>query len=249
MKLKELVNATIESGITPIRIAYEPITQVENAKKIVRTSLIIESLTIGTLTFSEYRYVARRTKRGDDLAARHIEKLFRAIQNGEDNDTVECYTLPMPARLIKNNKLSEMLFMAFTDFPDVNPSQVCVELSADVLFEDTEEMQKGVQSVLDLGVKVAITEVGDEFCPIFRLIKYKFDYAFLDKVIINNLKTEKDLSLAGSIVEILHCLKVKVFAPFITSDKQISVLSSLNVDGYGKDSTLYLGAGGGADNG
>ena len=41
-----------------------------------------------------------------------------------------------------------------------------------------------------MGVRIAICEVGDEFCPVFRLAELPFDYAFVDDYATNSLDRE-----------------------------------------------------------
>ena len=145
MNLKEMVDETLQSGITPIVLDYEDVRFFGSENRVVRSFMVLNSLDLGTLTMKEYRFVARRTKQGDHMIRRHIEKLVRVIPKlCEQNPKVECFTIPTYARLLKGGVLAGMLFDAFTLYPDTPANKLCIELSADILYEDMEETTERV---------------------------------------------------------------------------------------------------------
>ena len=125
-----------------------------------------------------------------------------------------------------------MLFDALTLYPEVPPATVCIELSADILYEDIADARQRVKELRDLGVKIAICEVGDEFCPVFRLAELAFDYAFIDEYATSSLDREDCERVAGSLVKYLHFLDVKVIAPLLETEDQITGAKNAGCDGY-----------------
>ena len=233
MNLKEMVDETLQSGVTPIVLDYEDVRFFTTENHVVRSFMVLNSLDLGTLTMKEYRFVARRTKQGDHMIRRHIEKLVRAIPKlCEQNPKVECFTIPTYARLLKGGVLAGMLFDAFTLYPDTPANKLCIELSADILYEDMEETVERVEELRKMGVKIAISELGDEFCPVFRLATLKVDYAFLDSYATDSLDREDAERVAGSLVKYLHYLEVKVIAPGLDSEDKITVAKAMECDGY-----------------
>jgi predicted signal transduction protein with EAL and GGDEF domain len=102
----------------------------------------------------------------------------------------------------------------------------------DILYEDMEEAVQRINELRAIGVKVAIAEVGDEFCPVFRLTTTAFDYAFLDRYAANSLLGDGAERIAGSLVNFLHYLKVKVVAPQLDGEEQIAAAEAVGCDGY-----------------
>ncbi len=249
MGIKEAVNETVSSGITPLRLTYDRINYFAVNKYILRSFLVIDSLDLGTLTYREYRFVARRTKQGNELVKRHIEKLFRAYTEvvGDDG-SLECITIPVYARLLKGGELAELLMEALADFPAVSPDKICIELSADILYEDMTEAKERIKVIRDMGFRIAICEAGDEFCPVFRLSELDFDYAFTDNFATETLATADDERVAGSLVKFLHLINVKVFAPGIHTDEARDGAKRLEFDGFGMEvaPALYDAEGGDA---
>ncbi len=232
MKFKDMVNEAVNSGIPPISLAYDVIHFLEGDKKLVRSFMEIESLDVGHLTYKEYRFIARRTKLGNAMIERHIEKLFRVYPKLITKDVL-CITIPVYARLLMGGVLAGILFDALSCFEEVKPSAICIELSADVLYEDMQEAKLRIDELREMGFKVAICEVGDEFCPVFRLAEIAFDYAFVDQYVINSLSREDVERVAGSVVKFLHFVGVKVIAPDLETDAQLAGAKFAGFDGYG----------------
>ena len=233
MKLKEMIDEAVQSGIPPIVFDYQNVEFFESKKHVVRTFMVLNSLDLGTLTYKEYRFVARRTRQGNHMVQRHVQKLIRLIPTllAQDPD-VECFSIPVYARLLKEGELAAMLFDALTLYPEVPPSSVCIELSADILYEDVAEARERIKELRELGVRVAIGEVGDEFCPVFRLAELPFDYAFMDEFATASLDREDCERVAGSLVQYLHYLGVKVVAPGLDNEDKVTGAKNIGCDGY-----------------
>ena len=84
----------------------------------------------------------------------------------------------------------------------------------------------------EMGVKIAICEVGDEFCPVFRIASLPVDYAFIDEYATASLDRDDAERIAGSLVKYLHYLDVKVIAPELDSEDKIAGAKAVECDGY-----------------
>lgn len=227
---------TLESGIAPIVLEFSDVEFFDSDEKIKRSFLTVNSLDLGVLRYPQYRFVARRTKVGNHLVRRHFEKLFRMIADtlSEKND-VACYTVPVYARLLADSALASIIVDMISVYPEISPSKICVEISADILYEDLSSMAEKIDELRSLGVRVAISEVGDQFCPVFRLSEIKFDYAFMDPYSADSLGGDDQDRIAGSLVKYLHHLDVKVVAPGLDSEAKIAGAKAIGADGYTTD--------------
>lgn len=236
MTINEKVQQVLEARIEPITFRFEPVVFFGGNTRVLRSFMVINSLDLGVLTHKEYRFVARRTKQGDHMIERHLHKLFRAMPRlQEQYGGLDVVTVPVYARLLKEGLLAKMLMEAFALFPLVKPEVICIELSADILYEDMAEARARIDELRGLGVKVAICEVGDEFCPVFRLSKIMFDYAFMDAYTTASLDREDAEQIAGSMVNYLHYLGVKTIAPLLDSEAKIQGAKAMSCDGYTLD--------------
>ncbi len=239
MKLKDMVDEAVNSGVAPLQLSYDVIEYFESRKTIVRTSLQIVSLELGVLTAAQYRYVARRNKRGDALTERHIKKLFEAYPDiVRARPDTECVTFSVYARSLINGSVVDWMYAAFAHYPNVSPSRVCVEVSADILYEDVAAARKQLDDLRAIGVKVAIFEAGDEFCPVFRLTELNFDYAFADAYTANKLESEETEQSAASLPRFLHLSGISVFLPHLEGEEQIARAKAAEFDGYGSSVAL-----------
>ena len=230
------VKEIIESNIKPIVIDFSEVSFFESERKILRSFLTVNSLELGVLGYAQYRFVARRTKVGNHLVRRHLQKLFRLMPAlMESRPEIECFTVPVYARLLADSELASMLVDMISLYPEIPPGKICIELSADILYEDLESASAKINELRELGVKVAICEVGDMFCPVFRLAEIKFDYAFMDVYSTASLGTDSGERIAGSLVKYLHYLDVPVIAPGLETDEKIAGAKAVGVDGYATD--------------
>jgi EAL domain-containing protein (putative c-di-GMP-specific phosphodiesterase class I) len=87
---------------------------------------------------------------------------------------------------------------------------------------------------------VAISEVGDCFCPVFRLSELDFDYAFMDVYSVKTLGDDSAERIAGSLAEYLHRINVKVIAPGLDTEEKVVAAKRVGVDGYTEESLAYF---------
>ena len=232
------VKETIESGITPIKLEFSRVKLFESDEKILRSFITVNSLDLGTLGYRQYRFVARRTKVGNHLVKRHLLKLFQAMPDIlEANPGLSAVTVPTYAKMLFTGELAGILVDLQSLYYEISPKRICIELSADILYEDLTLAREKIDELRELGYKVAICEVGDQFCPVFRLSELKFDYAFMDMYSTASLDKDSAERIAGSLVGYLHHLNAKVIAPALDCEAKIAGAKRIGVDGYTEDIT------------
>jgi EAL domain-containing protein (putative c-di-GMP-specific phosphodiesterase class I) len=175
------------------------------------------------------------------MVKRHVEKLLRLIPKvTEQYPNIECFTVPVFPRMIRDGELIRILYDAFAMNPAVHPSQVCIEVSADILYEDTETVKARLEEIRELGVKVAINEVGDEYCPFFKLSSLPFDMIFLDGYATDILETSEAEQVMGGLIQYLKSFGVPVIAPELETDAQLAAAKLLECDGYSLSPTATI---------
>ena len=238
---KQMVRETLESGITPLTFDYQNVVFFGKETGILRTTMVLHSPDVGTLTYREYRFVARRTRPGLHMVKRHVEKLLRLIPKvAEQYPHIECFTVPVFPRMIRDGELIRILYDAFAMSPAVHPSQVCIEVSADILYEEAETVKARLEEIRELGVKVAINEVGDEFCPFFKLSGLPFDMIFLDGYATDILETSEAEQVMGGLIQYLKSFGVPVIAPELETEEQLATAKLLECDGYSLSPTATI---------
>lgn len=227
------VKETLDSGISPIVLDFFKVNFFESEEKMLRSFITVNSLDLGVLGYEQYRFVARRTRVGNQLVKRHFEKLFRIMPALlSENPDISCVTVPVYARMLFDGELAPLLVEMLSLYPEIVPASICVELSADILYEDLGRAAEKIDELRTIGVKVGIFEVGDQFCPVFRLAEIEFDYAFMDAYSTGSLDDESADRVARSLVKYLHHLDAKVIAPFLDSEAKIIGAKAVLASGY-----------------
>jgi EAL domain-containing protein (putative c-di-GMP-specific phosphodiesterase class I) len=240
MIIKKAVEQVVESGIKPITLDLQRVISFSEEVEGIRTSLTIKSLELGVLTANEYRFIARRTNQGSRLVERNIEKLFFFFNDiKKEFKTAKFFTISVYARSLADEVLYQMLSDCFEKFPDVEPEKICIELSADILFENIDRYKIELEKLKKLGVKIALCEVAQEFCPLLRLNGIEYDYIFLDGYftrLLDNEEKQGQISGVMGIIESRHC---KIYGSCV-EDEYISLLEKVGADGYTKTADAKL---------
>ena len=232
MTIKKAVEETLGSGIKPIMLDAQCVKNYQGELEGVRTSLVVKSLALGTLTANEYRFVARRTVQANGLVERNIEKLFYFYEGlKKEFEGAGFFTVSVYARTLLGGELRRMLMAELTKHPNVDASKIVLEMSADILFENMEEFGKEIAALKDVGFKIALCEVGSEFCPVLRLNEIPYDIVFLDGYVPNTLETDGREQEMQALMSIITTRPTRVYASCVTQE-QIPLLIKLGTDGY-----------------
>ena len=217
----------------PLKLSYETVTLFSTPRVILRSRMTINSMEIGVLEQEQYRYVARRTNQSEQLFRRQLHKVleaFPAIRKEKSN--VQAISIPVYNRMLKKGNLGAVLFDELTAHPSVSAGELIMEVSADILFEDLEPMAAELKRVRDMGVKIAIWELGDPFCPLLRVKEIPCDYIFLDSYPLNFLN-EEEKDWFSSLCRLLHSNeKTRVIAPGLPQWELTELCENLGCDGY-----------------
>jgi EAL domain-containing protein (putative c-di-GMP-specific phosphodiesterase class I) len=240
MIIKKAVEQVIDSGVKPIKLDLQKVSNFDGELEGIRTSLEINSLTLGVLTANEYRYVARRTDQGSKLVERNIEKLFFFYDDlVREFKGAKFFTVSVYARALKGEVLYQTLCGFFDKYPSVDATKICLEFSADILFENLKEYNEELNKIKQLGVKVALCEVGQQFCPLLRLNEIEYDFVFLDEYFIEAIKDREKEYQVNVVMNIVNARYCKAYCSSVTADL-IDLLGSVGVDGYTLSSDAEL---------
>ena len=232
MTIKKAVEQTLDSGIKPIILDAQRVKNYANETEGVRTSLTVKSLALGTLTPNEYRFVARRTAQANGLVERNIEKLFYFFDTLKaEHDGANFFTVSVYARTLLDGELARMLTEEMRKHPLVDTTKICLEMSADILFEDLPNYKKELETIKRMGFKVALCEVGSEFCPLLRLNEIPYDIVFLDGYVPKSVEEDGREQEIMGLMSIITTHPVKIYGSCVTQD-QIPILEKIGADGY-----------------
>lgn len=106
---------------------------------------------------------------------------------------------------------------------------MCLCFSKDILWLD-DGVLKGIEKISEIGVKVAIKEVGDSACPLTMLSKARFDYVSLYSDFVKESKAKTNVTSAVALVDYVKALGSKVYA--VADETEKDFLRKVGVTAY-----------------
>ena len=230
------IEAAVDSDFQPLILSYEPVIQFSSQKILLRSSMTIQSAEFGKLRQEQYRYVARRTVQSEQVFRRQLHKVLCAMPElMKTHPNLQAVTIPVYNRMLKKGNLASTIFEELARHPGTSAGNLCVEVSADLLFEELEPMAAELQRVKDMGVFVAIWELGDPYCPLMRLSQVPYDYLILDSYPVSLLETgeEDSVSQFRALCQFLHGNELaRIIAPGLSDSNLAQQAEQLGCDGY-----------------
>lgn len=217
----------------PLKLDYETVYQFSTQRVLLRSTMTINSMELGALEQEQYRYVARRTSQSEQLFRRQLHKVLGAFPClRKERPNVQAVSIPVYNRMLKKGNLGSVIFDELTAHPGVSASDLIMEVSADILFEDLEPLKAELNRVRNMGVKIAVWEFGDPYCPLLRLKEIPHDYIFLDSYPVS-LLNEEEKPYFESLCRFLHTEeKTRVMAVELPSWELSQLAEQLGCDGW-----------------
>jgi diguanylate cyclase len=113
----------------------------------------------------------------------------------------------------------------------VNPNQLTLELTENILIEELDDANEWIKSVKRNGFNLAIDDFGTGYSSLNYLSKLPFDTVKLDQSFVAGLSQSKnERALVTSVIEMVKKMDSKVIAEGIEDAEQISMLTQLGCD-------------------
>lgn len=114
------------------------------------------------------------------------------------------------------------------------PDYLELELTEHTLFQDNEDVFDELSRIKDLGLSLSIDDFGTGYSNLGYLTKFKVDILKIDRSFITDInKLPENIAIVDAIIKMATTLGLKVVAEGVETEKEWSVLKSLNCD-YGQ---------------
>ncbi|NLW74726.1 MAG: EAL domain-containing protein [Clostridiales bacterium] len=234
MDKSELLRATLESGVEPIEIKLVPVRNtLTRGVMAYRTVAQLNTQSLGVLLPDQYGPVASRNALCVKLALSNIAEISEIIEYASENGIkAEWFSAACPVRMITKGSAAELLGGLFEDIGFSDPTRLCLEFPSQVLFEDREKAAAELNALRFMGIKTAICDFGDEFCPVGRLSGFPFDYAILDRSVTLRLAQEETTRSSAALIAFVRGCGIEVIAEGAADSNLISELYRADCGGY-----------------
>jgi sensor c-di-GMP phosphodiesterase-like protein len=109
-----------------------------------------------------------------------------------------------------------------------------LEITERLLLEPNATTNRVLKKLYASGTQLSIDDFGTGYSALSYLSKFNIDYLKLDKIFVQNLKTDKNnVILCETIIQMAHKLGIKVIAEGIETEAQRKLLLKLGCE-YGQ---------------
>ena len=197
---KALVDATLKTGLPPIDMRFFPCYNEEGNTVAYYGMTILNTVEFGVLTPSQYRLVAGRTNQAVRLGEKSVDKAILELRRRMSTlGEYEYVMLELPRKMLDNDLLAGILEERFATGDFLVRDKLCILFGSDILLTDPAQTVPRLKMLTALGVRIGITDFGDESTSTLRLAQFPFDIAVLDRSVANYVREGKDAALSATV--------------------------------------------------
>lgn len=110
----------------------------------------------------------------------------------------------------------------------LDPALIRLEITEDVLIEETEEAARVLAKVRELGVRLSLDDFGTGFSSLSYLQRFPFDVLKIDRSFVSRLDCTDDGSkIVTSMIQLAGSLGIEVVAEGVETNEQLEILGRL----------------------
>ncbi len=114
-----------------------------------------------------------------------------------------------------------------------NASCIELEVTENILIEDTHKVSEKLQTLKDIGLKISIDDFGTGYASLRYLQQLPIDMIKIDRSFINHIAdSQNDFSIVKTIMSMANNLDIQVIAEGVETDEQLALLRQLGCPYY-----------------
>jgi diguanylate cyclase (GGDEF)-like protein len=118
----------------------------------------------------------------------------------------------------------------------IDPKRVCLEITENVLMQDSEANLETLHKLHELGLEIALDDFGTGYSSLNYLRSFPFDKIKIDRCFVNEIDVREDCqAIVRSVVNLANSLGMTTTAEGVEREGQVEMLrreGCLNVQGY-----------------
>ncbi|MGM0421120.1 MAG: putative bifunctional diguanylate cyclase/phosphodiesterase [Bacillota bacterium] len=130
---------------------------------------------------------------------------------------------------LQDSGYAEFLAKTIEEFK-LQPELVEIEITESVLFKNTELSLRFINSLKNIGVKIALDDFGSGYCSLNYLSFIPADKVKVDKLLIEELLSKNDLKVLGNLISLFQSMDLVVVAEGIERLDQYKNLRNMGCD-------------------
>jgi len=114
---------------------------------------------------------------------------------------------------------------------DINPKNLEIEITENVLMQDTEDTVWILNQIKDLSLKIALDDFGTGYSSLSYLMSFPVDILKIDRsFVMGCTMSPKNLVIIKAIIAMGHSLGMKIVAEGIETEKQLEIITASGAD-------------------
>ncbi len=120
------------------------------------------------------------------------------------------------------------LFREHLEANNIDASSITVEITESTLIEDVGEVERVLNELHDMGIRLALDDFGTGFASLAYLKDFPVDIVKIDRSFIDGLpENEDDVTIVNAIAGLTRGLKLKLLAEGVENVRQLDMLKGL----------------------
>lgn len=213
-------------GVRAIELFYRPVRRIKTGTPaFYQSQMRLNSPLMGTMLPDFYRTTAENSGQCVELFQLGMVQLLRSMKAFEEKGTLPRHiSIYMPVRYLLNENSAGDIVKMCTRF-EVDPDNVCFEVSSDLLFEKGGTAPAVVSALSAEGFHFMLADFGSAGSPLFEIAEFPFDYVILDRAVCLSVgKSERKNTCIKSLTGLASQLGAEVIVPY--ADKEHSEIFS-----------------------
>lgn len=237
------VRQTLDAGVEPIELMYQPIYDCYDDKTVAyRSYAKINSILYGTLTPETYEGIANDASQGIELAFHCLKKVMKTvILLRESYRKFAWISIRCPSAMLncKNlyGKLKSIVEKEKFDYV----GDICFEFGEDVLKSGSSFTYSNFSDIKAIGFKTAIRNCGSKEFPVTALVEFTPDIVFVEENFIKLIADRSKTEVTSALIRLVKSMGIEVVAEGAFNDDCIRELSRNECLGF-IPSALYDGS-------
>jgi len=228
----ELTKISLDEYNDSLYLQYQPVLDLRTNKISGFEALArLRSKKLGNVSPMEFIPIAEETQLIVPLGKRIMRLAFRFLKELE---TKGFDNMRMSFNLSAIQLLRDDLIPDLTEVIDetkIDPSNLCIEITESIFSDDFQEINRKLDIIKALGIKIAIDDFGTGYSSLARERELNVDCMKIDKYFIDKLLSiDAKEAITGNIISIAHKLGHFVIAEGVENEKQKQYLKENNCD-------------------
>ena len=235
LKMESAIYQAIEQQ--QLDIAYQPKASVKN-NRIIGAEILLRwhHPEHGNIPPEQFIPVADETGQiiqlGDYIFQHACQKTSEFWCNTQCCDEIYSLSVNVSPRQFKQDDFVDKIKQTLQQY-NTRPSCIELEITENVLIDDTDKARQKLQALRDLGLKISIDDFGTGYASLRYLQQLPISMIKIDRSFISHINNRPgDLAIVKTILTMAQNLNIKVIAEGVENPEQLQLLNELGCEFY-----------------